>query len=223
MPQTFIIADDHPLFRQALVQAVKQAVPDAVTIEADGLSALQESVDSYPDADLVLLDLLIPGVCGFSGLVYLRGQHPDLPVVVVSAMEEAPLMRKAIDFGASGYIPKSSGLETITEAIKKILQGEVWIAPEWLRKVQMSDGAVVDFAQKLASLTPQQFRVLSMMADGMLNKQIAYELEVSEATIKAHITAIFRKLDVRNRTQAVIAMQELGAEGLKVGADDGEG
>lgn len=208
MTQTIIVADDHPLFRAALKQAVSQAVPDAKTVEVDSIKALQAAVESHPDADLVLLDLNMPGAHGFSGLVFMR-EYPGLPVVVVSGSEEMQVMRRSIDYGASGFIPKSAPLPTITEAIQAVLEGDVWLPEGVADKIERMHSDMTDFSEKLASLTPQQFRVLGMLAEGLLNKQIAYDLDVSEATIKAHITAVFRKLGVRNRTQAVIAIQQM--------------
>ncbi|MBT00656.1 MAG: DNA-binding response regulator [Oceanospirillaceae bacterium] len=213
LAQKIIIADDHPLFRAALKQAVSQAVPGVTILEADTLAAVQECVDSHGDADLVLLDIHMPGAQGFSGLVFLRGQHPGIPVVVVSGSEEPQVMKRALDYGASGFIPKSAPLEIISEAITAVLQGEEWLPQEISENL---DDIVTEedqqFAAALASLTPQQFRVLTMLTEGLLNKQIAYELSVSEATIKAHVTAILRKLGVHSRTQAVIAAQRLGVE-----------
>ncbi len=209
MAQHIIIADDHPLFRAALRQAVNQAVPDALTVEVESIKALQDAVDAHPDADLVLLDLNMPGAHGFSGLVFMRGQYPGLPVVVVSGSEELQVMRRSIDYGASGFIPKSAPLPTIIQAIQDVLGGDVWLPEGVAERIERLQGDTTDFSEKLASLTPQQFRVLGMLAEGLLNKQIAYDLDVSEATIKAHITAVFRKLGVRNRTQAVIAIQQM--------------
>ena len=209
MAQTIIVADDHPLFRAALKQAVTQAVPDANTLEVDSIKALQAAIEANPDADLVLLDLNMPGAHGFSGLVFMRGQYPGLPVVVVSGSEELQVMRRSIDYGASGFIPKSAPLPTITRAIQDVLKGDVWLPEGAADKIESMHSDATDFSEKLASLTPQQFRVLGMLAEGLLNKQIAYDLDVSEATIKAHITAVFRKLGVRNRTQAVIAIQQM--------------
>ncbi|MBP0048536.1 response regulator transcription factor [Marinobacterium sp. AK62] len=207
-----IIADDHPLFRAALRQAVTQAVPGIDIVEADTLAGVQEAVEQHADADLVLLDIHMPGTHGFSGLVFLRGQHPGVPVVVVSGSEEPHVMKRAIDYGASGFIPKSAPLETISEAITAVLEGEEWLPQELTDNMDDVSEEDQKFAAALASLTPQQFRVLTMLTEGLLNKQIAYELSVSEATIKAHVTAILRKLGVHSRTQAVIAAQRLGVE-----------
>ncbi|GAA0688822.1 response regulator transcription factor [Marinobacterium maritimum] len=212
LAQKIIIADDHPLFRAALRQAVTQAVPGVEIVEADSLAAVQEAVEQHGDADLVLLDIHMPGTHGFSGLVFLRGQHPGVPVVVVSGSEETHVMKRAIDYGASGFIPKSAPLETISEAIAAVLEGEEWLPQELADNMDEVSEEDQQFAAALASLTPQQFRVLTMLTEGLLNKQIAYELSVSEATIKAHVTAILRKLGVHSRTQAVIAAQRLGVE-----------
>lgn len=209
MTQHIIIADDHPLFRAALRQAVSQAVPEAEVAEVESIKALQAEVESRPDSDLVLLDLNMPGAHGFSGLVFLRGQYPGLPVVVVSGSEDLQAMRRSIEYGASGFIPKSAPLPEITEAIQAVLEGDMWLPKGVAEKLERMQSDPTDFSDRLASLTPQQFRVLGMLAEGMLNKQIAYDLDVSEATIKAHITAVFRKLGVRNRTQAVIAIQQM--------------
>jgi DNA-binding NarL/FixJ family response regulator len=212
LAQKIIIADDHPLFRAALRQAVTQAVPGVEIVEADSLAAVQEKVEQHGDADLVLLDIHMPGTHGFSGLVFLRGQHPGVPVVVVSGSEEPHVMKRAIDYGASGFIPKSAPMETISEAITTVLEGEEWLPQELTDNIGDVSEEDQQFAAALASLTPQQFRVLTMLTEGLLNKQIAYELSVSEATIKAHVTAILRKLGVHSRTQAVIAAQRLGVE-----------
>ncbi|GGY76104.1 response regulator [Marinobacter zhanjiangensis] len=209
MTQHIIIADDHPLFRAALRQAVSQAVPDADVAEVESIKALQAAVEQKPDADLVLLDLNMPGAHGFSGLVFMRGQYPGLPVVVVSGSEDLQVMRRSIDYGASGFIPKSAPLPEITDAIQAVLEGDMWLPEGVAEKLEQMQVENTDFSERLASLTPQQFRVLGMLAEGLLNKQIAYDLDVSEATIKAHITAVFRKLGVRNRTQAVIAIQQM--------------
>ncbi len=207
-----IIADDHPLFRTAMQQAVKQLVPDAEIPQAESLPDLQKLVEEHTDADLVLLDLQMPGAHGYSGLVFLRSHYPEIPVIVVSAAEDPAIMCQAIDHQASGYIPKSAPLEDIAVAIQKVLEGDIFLPEAARRHQHQPNQSALDLADRLASLTPQQFRVLTMMSEGMLNKQIAYDLDVSEATLKAHVTAIFRKLGVRTRTQAVIAVQSLDIE-----------
>ncbi len=211
-----IVADDHPLFRAALQQAVRQALSDVEIVEADTLEGVHRAVAENPDADLILLDLHMPGAHGFSGLVFLRGVNPGIPVVVVSGSEDNHVIRRGMDYGASGFIPKSSSLDTIAQAITQVIQGEVWIPPEVADNLDEMSEDEARFAESLASLTPQQFRVLNMLTEGLLNKQIAYELEVSEATIKAHVTAILRKLGVHSRTQAVIAAKRLEVDPPKV-------
>jgi len=204
-----IVADDHPLFREALQQALAPMMPGVHFVEADSFDTLQAAVALNEDADLVLLDLDMPGAQGFSALAWLRNQYPALPVVVVSAASDPAVMRRAVDFGASGFIPKSSPLDTISEAIGVILDGELWLPDSALSLEESSTSPDEELARRVSALTPQQFRVLTMLADGLLNKQIAAELDVSEATIKAHVTAIFRKLGVRSRTQAAVAARRI--------------
>jgi DNA-binding NarL/FixJ family response regulator len=209
MTYEILIADDHPLFRSALHQALSLGLgPDARLVEAESIADLEARLTEKADWDLVLLDLNMPGAYGFSGLVLLRGQYPQVPVVMVSAQEEAAVVVKSREFGASGFIPKSSSLETIQQAVRTVLDGDVWWPSQVNESVSVSPEAKAA-SEGLASLTPQQFRVLTMVCEGLLNKQIAYELSVSEATIKAHVTAIFRKLNVRTRTQAALLLQQL--------------
>ncbi|WNW11311.1 response regulator transcription factor ErdR [Pseudomonas sp. DTU_2021_1001937_2_SI_NGA_ILE_001] len=209
MTYDILIADDHPLFRSALHQALSLGLgPQVRLVEAESIAQIEERLVEKSDWDLVLLDLNMPGAYGFSGLVLLRGQYPQVPVVMVSAQEEAAVVVRAKEFGASGFIPKSSPLETIQQAVRAVLDGDAWWPPQADEAVSVSAEAKAASAG-LASLTPQQFRVLTMVCEGLLNKQIAYELNVSEATIKAHVTAIFRKLGVRTRTQAALLLQQL--------------
>jgi DNA-binding NarL/FixJ family response regulator len=209
MPYEILIADDHPLFRSALHQALSLGLgPDARLVEAESIADLEARLTEKSDWDLVLLDLNMPGAYGFSGLVLLRGQYPQVPVVMVSAQEEAAVVVKSREFGASGFIPKSSSLEIIQKAVRTVLDGDVWWPSQVNESISVSPEAKAA-SEGLASLTPQQFRVLTMVCEGLLNKQIAYELSVSEATIKAHVTAIFRKLNVRTRTQAALLLQQL--------------
>lgn len=214
LAQKIIIADDHPLFRTAMQQAALQLQPDVHIEQADTLPALQEQMERHSDADLVLLDLHMPGAHGFSGLLYLRSHFPHMPVIVVSACEDAAVMCQSIDYQASGYITKSASLEEMCSAITQVLNGDIYLPQEAKNYQHTPTAESLDIAQKMASLTPQQFRVLSMMKDGLLNKQIACDLSVSEATIKAHITAIFKKMGVRTRTQAVIAVRHLDIESV---------
>lgn len=202
----FIIADDHPLFRGALRQTIVSMYPDAGIVEAGTLESVSERLDSGDDIDLVLLDLTMPGMRGFSGLMFLRAQYPGVPVVIVSANEDPIAIRKCIDFGASGFIPKSIGIETMRTAVEAVLAGEAWLPPDVDLTAEDETAGLV---QRLATLTPQQVRVLMMLSEGLLNKQIAFELGVSEATVKAHVSAILQKLGVESRTQAVIAASKI--------------
>ncbi len=206
----FVIADDHPLFRGALKAAVSAQFGAAKIYEAGGFDDLQKLLEREADMDLVLLDLAMPGVRGFSGLLYLRAQFPGVPVVVVSATEEPDVIRHCMEFGASGFLPKTLGVDIMREAIRRVLAGEVWTPPD-IDLSSGSDKATRDLVQRLSTLTPQQVRVLMMLSEGLLNKQIAYELSVSEATVKAHVSAILQKLGVESRTQAVIAAAKIEA------------
>lgn len=209
---TLLIADDHPLFREALRGAVQRVIPGVTLHEADSVEALYALAEQHNDADLVLMDLNMPGAQGFNALVHMRSQHPQLPVVVVSAREEARVMRRALDHGAFGFIPKSADSNTIGRALTAVLDGEHWM-PEAAQSEPPIDEAEREVGARLRELTPQQFRVLQMLGSGLLNKQIAWELNVSEATIKAHVTAILRKLGATNRTQAVLMAGKLAIDG----------
>ena len=204
-----IVADDHPLFREALQQAVGNLFDRVSFVEADSFDSLQGVTADNEDADLILLDLDMPGAHGFSALAWLRTQFPALPVMIVSAASDPRVMRRAVEFGASGFIPKSSSLSEISKAIRSVLDGDVWLPESALATEDEAIREDQELAQRIAALTPQQFRVLMMLADGLLNKQIAAELSVSEATIKAHVTAILRKMGLRSRTQAAVAARRL--------------
>lgn len=210
---TIIIVDDHPLFRGAMRQALTGGEDDTTILEAGNFDDLQKLLKSENDIDLVLLDLAMPGVSGFSGLIALRAEHAAIPVVIVSASEDGATVRRALELGASGFVPKSAGIETIREAIGSVLSGNVW-KPEDLDLSSETDPQLADLMARLASLTPQQARVLSMISQGLLNKQIAYELGVSEATVKAHVSAVLQKLNVDSRTQAVIQLSKLGSDAI---------
>ncbi|WP_417766349.1 response regulator [Spongiibacter tropicus] len=206
--QRFLIADDHPLFRSALRGALITAFPSATIDEVGDIEALQRQVSADADIDLLLLDLKMPGAQGFSALIHLQAQHPEIPVMVVSASESDDVMCRAIDHGASGFLPKSSSPEQISTAIEQVLAGQRWL-PENVSYQAMRSNEEKTIADVVASLTPQQFRVASYLVQGLLNKQIAWELSVTEATVKAHITEIFRKLGVHSRTQAVLQLSQL--------------
>jgi DNA-binding NarL/FixJ family response regulator len=211
-----LIADDHPLFRGALREAVNGLFDRADIAEAGTFEEVTDLLESpsgsgsAAEVDLILLDLRMPGVRGFSGLMYLRAQYPELPIVVVSANDDPAVIRRCMEFGASGFIPKTLGVEALRQAVAHVLRGEVWTPPDVdLQRDSDPDGAAT--IARLATLTPQQVRVLMMLSGGLLNKQIAYELGVSEATVKAHVSAILQKLGVESRTQAVIAAGKIEA------------
>lgn len=203
-----LIADDHPLFREALRSLVAKHYPFTHIYEADTISSLFDLVESKPNADLLLLDLAMPGAAGYSALVHLRSQYPLLPIVIVSAHEDPILIRRALDHGAMGFIPKSVDSAQLGQILAHILQGNTW-QPDHVPEVPCINKDEKEAAALVKELTPQQFRVLQMVSTGQLNKQIAYELGVSEATIKTHMTAILRKLGVNNRTQAVLIANQL--------------
>jgi DNA-binding NarL/FixJ family response regulator len=206
-----LIADDHPLFRGALRQAVIGLFEQVDVAEAGSFEDISEILDGGSrDVDLILLDLSMPGVRGFSGLMYLRAQYPSLPIVVVSANDDPAVIRRCMEFGASGFIPKTLGIEVLRQAVGRVLQGEVWTPPD-VDLARDSDAETAATIARLSTLTPQQVRVLMMLSSGLLNKQIAYELGVSEATVKAHVSAILQKLGVESRTQAVIAAGKIEA------------
>ncbi|NND50272.1 MAG: response regulator transcription factor [Rhizobiales bacterium] len=206
----FVVADDHPLLRGALRQALEDMLDSVEIAEAASFEEVVEAVGQSGEPDLVLLDLNMPGTEGFSGLIFLRAQFPAVPVVIVSASDDRTVIRRSLEFGASGFIPKSVGIEQIRAALQEILNGEVWVPEDIDLNLEMDeDSEPARIAARLATLTPQQVRVLMMLNRGLLNKQIAFELDVSEATVKAHVSPILQKLGVDSRTQAVIALSRV--------------
>ncbi|MBL4828107.1 MAG: response regulator transcription factor [Spongiibacteraceae bacterium] len=212
MQRTIIIADDHPLFRNALKQTIANTLDNADIVEAHDIVSLQSCVEKHPQTDLILLDLHMPGAHGFSGIIHLNAHHPQIPVIIVSAHESSEIIRRALDHGVAGFLPKSSPLENISSAVEKVLAGGRWLPLDFDPDALGSSDEERSVANILSTLTPQQFRVATMLAQGLLNKQIAYELNVTEATVKAHITEIFRKFGVQSRTQAVLAMSRLDVQ-----------
>src|ERR1700748_3801215 len=203
-----IIADDHPLFRDALRQAVASVVTSAKIDQAGTFDELTALLEQDSDVDMVLLDLSMPGISGFSGLIYLRAQYPAIPVVIVSASDDGSTIRRSLDFGASGFIPKRFGVETLRDAIVKVMDGDVWV-PADTDLSSTIDPDMTRLRDRLVTLTPQQVRGLMMLSGSLLKKQIAYEIGISQATIKAHVSAILQKLGVESRTQAVIAASRI--------------
>lgn len=201
----FLIADDHPLFRQALLGIIHQHYAGASISESSDLESTLTTLDKN-DTDLLLLDLNMPGSQDLFGLMVIREKYPTVPVVIISASESQSLINRAIQYGASGFIPKSSSTNTLHSAIEKVISGESWLPAELSTNLQQISENEKNLAAKISALTPQQYRVLCYLREGGLNKQIAFEMGITEATVKAHITAIFKKLGVNNRTQAVIEL-----------------
>ncbi len=211
MTSRVLIADDHPLFRAALAQALAICLDDVTVLETADLPDTMARLGEDDGIDLLLLDLHMPGNHGLTGLASIRCRFPTVAVVVVSANEDPRVIRRALDHGAAGFIPKSASPQHLTEALTTVLDCREWIPPHLATDVagMDTDDADLELADRIATLTPQQFRVLELVADGRLNKQIADELDVQERTVKAHMSEILNKLGVRNRTQAGIAFRRL--------------
>ena len=219
MTVRFLIVDDHPLFRDALGLAIQSAYPEAEIVEASSIAAAREALADDQPFDLLLLDLSMPGTRGFDGLIELRAARPKQPILVVSAHEDPRIVHEAMTCGAAGYISKSVKKRDLAEAIQDVMAGLV-VLPKGYEPPPADGGASreADLAQRVASLTRQQLRVLQMVRQGMLNKQIAHELGVGETTIKAHVSEIMRKLNVVSRTQAVIEVARLDYDSILANA-----
>jgi DNA-binding NarL/FixJ family response regulator len=212
-----LIVDDHPLYRLALKSTVAAACTNCEIFEADSVGGLFDALDRHPRVDLLLLDLNLPGACGFNALAHLRGSRPELPIIVVSASDDPRTVRQALAFGAQSFVSKSADAATIGDSVRAVLRGEVitQAGPGPEREPGEEDGAL-EIAQRIAHLTPQQFRVLGMMCAGWLNKRIGEDLQITEATVKAHVTVILRKLGAMNRTQAVLLAGRLARESSEI-------
>lgn len=208
MGLNFIIADDHPLFRGALRQILQDGFQPHSIAEADNYKQLHDVVETSQDIDLVFLDLTMPGISGLSGLINLKAQYPQLPVMIVSATDDVATIRRAMELGASGFVSKSAGMEEICLAVRTVLDGGEWVSGD-VDLGDEHDAEITELINRIRALTPQQTRVLSMLGQGLLNKQLAYELNISEATVKAHVSAVLQKLGVDSRTQAVILLSKL--------------
>ncbi|GLR81925.1 response regulator transcription factor (plasmid) [Azospirillum oryzae] len=208
---TIVIGDDHPLVQAALRDALGKAMPEVRVIECPDLDSVMTAVGRGPDdIDLVLLDLNMPGTHGFAGLFLMLAHHPTVPVAILSALQDSDTIRRALAYGASGYIPKSLSMPAMADAIRAILSGETWAPPLSAASTEADEA---DAARRFASLSPQQLRILTMIVDGKLNKQIAGELNVSEQTVKVHVSSILRKLNVVSRTQAAVVAGRLAVGG----------
>ena len=212
-----LIVDDHPLYRLALKGAVAAACTNCEIFEADSVAGLFDALDRHPRTDLLLLDLSLPGAYGFNALAHLRGSRPELPIIVVSAFDDQRTVRRALAFGAQSFVSKSVDAATIGKNVQAVLCGEVVPqARSILEREPEADRSALEIGQRMAQLTPQQFRVLGMLCAGLLNKQIGEDLQITEATVKAHMTAILRKLGATNRTQAVLLAGRLTRESSEI-------
>ncbi len=214
MPANFLVVDDHPLFLEALRLSIAAAFPDAIIVEASSIANAKEAIAANPPFDLVLLDLSMPGTVGFEGLLELRTQFPKLPVVICSALEDPRIVHEALTYGAAGFIAKTVRKSELAQAIKDVMSGSVYLPESYGAGTPGQMRSASDLPQRLTSLTPQQLRVLMMLRQGMLNKQIAYELDVGETTVKAHVSEILRKLNVASRTQAVIEVSKIDFDSI---------
>jgi DNA-binding NarL/FixJ family response regulator len=205
---TIIVAEDHPMFRAALVLTLRRLMPESLLVEVASHRELEQALIRSANVRLVLLDLRMPDTHALSSLVYLRGEYPDIAVAIISGGTHAEIIDRARQLGAAAFIPKSAPVDTIAQALSCVIRGDCWF-PE---HAEAPTGRAPLLPDPLTTLTAQQFRVLKYLADGMLNKQIAESLDISEGTVRAHVTAILRKLGVSTRTQAAILVTELDLE-----------
>lgn len=221
VPARILIVDDHPLFVEALQRAIVSAFPGTETREAISIEAAKKVLDSKVPFEVVLLDLALPGTRGFDGLLELRKLHPSLPIVVVSALEDPRIVQDVMRYGAAGFISKSADRSEIASALKDVMDGSLTLPKGYKPPEAPADSeARGDLVHRLKMLTPKQLSVLRMLRQGLLNKQIAHELQIEETTVKAHVSEILRKLNVSSRTQAVIEAQKIDFESVLGEADD---
>jgi DNA-binding NarL/FixJ family response regulator len=221
VPAHILIVDDHPLFVEALQRAIVSAFPGTETREAISIEAAKKVLDSKVPFDIVLLDLALPGTRGFEGLLELRKLHPSLPIVVVSALEDPRIVQDVMRYGAAGFISKSADRSEIASALKDVMDGSLTLPKGYKPpEAPTASEARGDLVHRLKMLTPKQLSVLRMLRQGLLNKQIAHELQIEETTVKAHVSEILRKLNVSSRTQAVIEAQKIDFESVLGETDD---
>ncbi|OEC42924.1 DNA-binding response regulator [Pseudomonas sp. 1D4] len=208
-----LIADDHPLFREAIHNVISDGFPDSEVMETADLDSALGLTQEHDDLDLILLDLNMPGMHGLNGLINLRNEAPTIPVVIVSAEQDKQVVLQAITYGAVGFITKSSPRAQMTEAIEQILNGNVYLPSEIIRTQKAAPRRSQDEhaipPELLQALTRKQLLVLERMTKGESNKQIAYNLDIAETTVKAHVSAILRKLNVHNRVQAILCASDI--------------
>lgn len=213
MPTGILIVDDHPLFVEALEQVIQATFADAAVTKAISIETARGALDSGGPFDLVLLDLSMPGTRGLEGVIELRTRYPKLPIVVISALEDARIIHEVMQCGVAGYISKSTRGGDLGRALKDVMEGAV-VVPKDYQPPAAAGSDASDLAARIATLTPQQVRVLHMLRQGLLNKQIAYDLGVGETTVKAHVSEILRKLKVASRTQAVIEASKIDFDSI---------
>lgn len=204
-----LIADDHPLYRDALRISLDARLPDVSILEAADMQSTLAMLQETPELDLLLLDLHMPGSDDLFGLLHIRKLHPDVPVAVVSGLEQLELVNKVMNAGAMGFIPKITPASEVVEAINAMLEGDTWLPERVAGQVDDSDDEFAALADKVATLTPSQYKVLCLLRDGLLNKQIGFQLGIAEKTVKTHVTSVLRKLEISNRTQAVLIANQL--------------
>lgn len=221
-PMRFLIIDDHPLFLEALEMALHVAFPGAEVETAESIAGAQRILLHGARPDLILLDLKMPDTAGFEGVVSIRAANPRIPLCIISSMAGEEIVRRIRDLGASGFINKSEKRENIVAAVRRLIEGKDYFcqAAGTVEPMAAAQRRELEILARLRELTPQQYKVLSLICEGKLNKQIAYELDIVETTVKAHITSIFKKLSIHNRTQAVLIMQKLKLQGLIVDHQD---
>ena len=204
-----LIADDHPLYRDALRISLDARLPGTRIIESADMQSTLKQLQETPDLDLLLLDLHMPGSDDLFGLLHIRKLHPEVPVAVVSGLEQVEIVSKVMNAGAMGFIPKITPAAEVVDAINQMLLGETWLPERVAGQIDDSDDEFSALADKVATLTPSQYKVLCLLRDGLLNKQIGYQLGIAEKTVKTHVTSVLRKLEITNRTQAVLIANQL--------------
>ncbi|MDM1707769.1 response regulator [Thiopseudomonas alkaliphila] len=207
-----LIADDHPLFREAICGVIQAGFPGAHLVEAEDLDTAMSLIQEQEDFDLILLDLNMPGMQGLNGLVNLRNEAPTIPVVIVSAEQDKHIVLQAVTYGAVGFITKSTPREQMTAALEQVLSGHIYLPADIIRAEASQRRAPKESSippELLQALTRKQLQVLERMTKGESNKQIAYNLDIAETTVKAHVSAILRRLNVHNRVQAILSVGDI--------------
>ena len=209
-----LVADDHPLYREAIISVIEHSFPDSTTYEAEDFESALRVIEEHSELDLILLDFNMPGMDGLNGLIHLRNEAPEIPVAMISAEDDREVVLRTITYGAVGYISKVASSEKIDDAIKQIMAGQVYLPPDIIRNTQPSARTTREESQgfnpkQISLLTRRQLLVLERLSKGDSNKQIAYELNIAETTVKTHVSAILSKLDVHNRMQAVLCASKV--------------